>query len=78
MPIDYYEMEIKPLMKRIFPGANMVDANLVGYDGETPGPTFIVPRGQETVVRFKNSHTTDNSVHLHGSYSVSVLMTHPS
>lgn len=35
----------------------------------SPGPTFIVPRGTETVVRFINNATVPNSVHLHGSPS---------
>lgn len=42
---------------------------MVGYDGMAPGPTFLVPRGTETIVRFINRATKANSVHLHGSYS---------
>lgn len=33
------------------------------------GPTFIVPRGTETVVRVMNSAKLPTSVHLHGSPS---------
>lgn len=42
---------------------------MVGYDGIAPGPTFIVPSGTETVIRFVNNAVLANSVHLHGSYS---------
>ena len=49
---------------------NKAATNLVGYDGISPGPTFLIERGRETVVRFINNATMANSVHLHGSYSV--------
>ncbi|KAL2121670.1 hypothetical protein VTJ04DRAFT_2125 [Mycothermus thermophilus] len=35
----------------------------------SPGPTFIIEKGQETVVRFVNNASEATSVHLHGSYS---------
>ncbi|KAK8076023.1 Bilirubin oxidase [Apiospora phragmitis] len=35
----------------------------------SPGPTFIVPRGTETVVRIMNNAELETSVHLHGSPS---------
>ena len=35
----------------------------------SPGPTFLVPKGTETVVRFINNAARSNSVHLHGSPS---------
>lgn len=44
-------------------------ARLVGYNGSSPGPTIIVPRGTEAVVRFLNNGDRENSVHLHGSPS---------
>lgn len=34
-----------------------------------PGPTFIIPRGTEAIVRFINNANLENSVHLHGSAS---------
>ncbi|KAK1761332.1 Cupredoxin [Echria macrotheca] len=61
-------MEIKPFQQQIYPNLPSA-ASLVGYDGMSPGPTFIVPRGVETVVRFINNSSAPNSVHLHGSYS---------
>lgn len=67
-PIDYYEVTINHFQQQIYP--NKGKANLVGYDGIAPGPTFIVERGRETVVRFINNATLATSVHLHGSYSV--------
>ncbi|KAK3364574.1 Cupredoxin [Lasiosphaeria hispida] len=66
-PIDYYEVNINAFQSQVYPGKG--PANLVGYDGISPGPTFLIERGRETVVRFVNNATMDNSVHLHGSYS---------
>ncbi|KAF6808186.1 Bilirubin oxidase 2 [Colletotrichum sojae] len=66
-PIDYYEVDVVPFQQRIYP--NLGPANLVGYDGISPGPTFLVPRGRETVVRFTNKAVNPSAVHLHGSYS---------
>ncbi|KAI1259278.1 Cupredoxin [Xylariaceae sp. FL1019] len=65
--IWYYEIEIKPFESQVYP--NLLPATLVGYDGISPGPSFVVPRGQETVVRFVNNAERMNSVHLHGSPS---------
>lgn len=48
---------------------NLRPATLVGYDGISPGPTLIIPRGTESIVRFINNAAAENSVHLHGSYS---------
>jgi len=67
---------INQFTQQVYP--NKGPATLVGYDGISPGPTFIIPRGRETVVRFINNATMDNSVHLHGSYSVSFHFTSPS
>ncbi|KAK6219064.1 hypothetical protein LQW54_002566 [Pestalotiopsis sp. IQ-011] len=65
--IWYYEVEIKPFEQQVFP--NLKPAQLVGYDGISPGPTFVIPRGTESVVRFINQAERENSVHLHGSPS---------
>lgn len=65
--IFYYEVEIKPFTQQIFP--HLKPTKLVGYDGMSPGPTFIVPRGIESIVRFINKAKTASAVHLHGSYS---------
>ncbi|KAF2716563.1 hypothetical protein K431DRAFT_307685 [Polychaeton citri CBS 116435] len=65
--IDYYEVEIKPTEQQVYP--NLGKTKLVGYDGQVPGPTFMMKAGREAVVRFINHGTQANSVHLHGSYS---------
>ncbi|KAK0382877.1 hypothetical protein NLU13_8793 [Sarocladium strictum] len=65
--IWYYEIELKSFTKSVYP--NLRPATLVGYDGMSPGPTIIVPRGTESIVRFINNAQHENSVHLHGSYS---------
>ncbi|KAK1984723.1 multicopper oxidase [Colletotrichum cereale] len=64
-PIDYYEVDIVPFRQQIYPDRG--PASLVGYDGMSPGPTFLVPRGRETVVRFTNKAFLPSAVHLHGS-----------
>ncbi|KAL2211026.1 multicopper oxidase [Sarocladium strictum] len=66
-PIDYYEINILPLSKQIYP--NKKPAALQGYDGIAPGPTFLIDKNIETVVRFTNNVTTDSAIHLHGSPS---------
>ncbi|KAM7190926.1 putative bilirubin oxidase precursor [Rhypophila sp. PSN 637] len=66
-PIDYYEVYINQYTQQVYPGKG--PTTLVGYDGMSPGPTFIIEKGRETVVRFVNNATMANSVHLHGSYS---------
>lgn len=65
--INYYEVDIKPFQQQVY--SNLGKANLVGYDGISPGPTFRMEKGQEAVVRFINHGTLNSSVHLHGSYS---------
>jgi bilirubin oxidase len=65
--IRYYEIELKTFKSQVYP--DLGPAELYGYDGMSPGPTFMVPRGVETVVRFVNNAVTPNSVHLHGSFS---------
>ncbi|KAL2070242.1 hypothetical protein VTL71DRAFT_13268 [Oculimacula yallundae] len=66
-PIQYYEVDIKPLEQQIFPGLGKT--RLIGYDGISPGPTFMMEQGTEAIVRFINHGDRANSVHLHGSYS---------
>jgi len=63
----YYEVEIKPFTTQVYP--DLGPAHLVGYDGISPGPSFVIPRGTESIVRFINNAELPNSVHLHGSYS---------
>ncbi|KAH6672908.1 Cupredoxin [Halenospora varia] len=65
-PIHYYEIEIKPLQQQVYPGKQTW---LVGYDGISPGPTFMMEKGIESIVRFTNHGDPANSIHLHGSYS---------
>lgn len=69
-PIDYYEVYINHFQQQIYP--NKGPADMVGYDGIAPGPTFLIEKGRESVVRFINNATMATSVHLHGSYSVSL------
>lgn len=70
-PIRYYEVDIHQFSQNVYPDRG--NATLWGYDGISPGPTFIMEKGTEAVVRFINHARLANSVHLHGSYSVSLL-----
>ncbi|RPB06988.1 hypothetical protein P167DRAFT_609751 [Morchella conica CCBAS932] len=65
--VDFYEIKIKETTKNLFP--DLGDATLIGYDGQIPGPTFRVPKGRETVIRFVNEYYRRSAIHLHGSYS---------
>lgn len=56
----------------MYPNKNKT--RLVGYDGMSPGPTFLVERGREAVVRFLNHADRNNSVHLHGAWSEWMLL----
>lgn len=73
--IDFYEVKITPFTKKFFPDIAGPGATLVGYDGAEPGPTFLIPRGRETLVRVVNENSGSNgngrssALHLHGSYS---------
>ncbi|KAH7376939.1 multicopper oxidase [Plectosphaerella cucumerina] len=66
-PINYYEIDIKAFEKNIYPGQK--PTQMTGYDGMSPGPTFIVEKGEESVVRFTNKAENESAIHLHGSYS---------
>ncbi|KAI5211905.1 hypothetical protein AUEXF2481DRAFT_36948 [Aureobasidium subglaciale EXF-2481] len=63
--IDFYEVTIEPFQKQVYP--DLGPANLVGYNGVSPGPTYYVKKGTQTVIRYHNNHTDDSVVHLHGS-----------
>lgn len=66
-PIDYYEVDIKPLLAQKYP--NLAPTRMVGYDGIAPGPQFRMTQNREAIVRFINHGDRANSVHLHGSFS---------
>ncbi|KAK3705112.1 hypothetical protein LTR37_013479 [Vermiconidia calcicola] len=63
--IQYYELTVEALQAQVYP--NLDAANLVGYDGMAPGPTFMVDRDVETVVRVTNRGEGPAALHLHGS-----------
>lgn len=66
--IDYYEVSVDKFEKKIYPNLPGV-AHCVGYNGISPGPTFQMTRGVESLVRFINNNTRPAGVHLHGSPS---------
>ncbi|CAO2651913.1 Nn.00g001960.m01.CDS01 [Neocucurbitaria sp. VM-36] len=65
--IDYYEVEVRSFKANIYP--NLPATDMVGYDGLYPGPTFMMQKGREAVVRFSNNGPTNMSTHVHGQYN---------
>lgn len=65
VPIDFFEVDIKPGKVRYFP--NLPETDIIGYDGIAPGPLFRVQKNRETLIRFINHGNLNASVHLHGS-----------
>nr|POE86934.1 bilirubin oxidase [Quercus suber] len=65
--INYYSSTIQPFTAQIYP--NLGPAHLVGYNGTAPGPTYIVERNTETIIRYLNNGEETAAVHLHGSYT---------
>jgi FtsP/CotA-like multicopper oxidase with cupredoxin domain len=71
--IDYYEVKIQNYTSQVYP--ELGPAAMVGYDGISPGPTFVVKQGRETVVRFINiGNDKPTATHLHGSYSKDLFL----
>lgn len=63
--VDFYTLNIESFDAQIYP--DLGPAHLIGYNGMSPGPTFAVDRGHETIVRALNNGQLPASVHLHGS-----------
>jgi hypothetical protein len=42
--IDYYEVELRSFTKQIYP--DLPATPMVGYDGMSPGPTFIMQQNR--------------------------------
>ena len=68
--VDFYSLTIEPFESQIYPDLGPV--HLIGYNGMSPGPTFVVDRGQETIVRALNRGSLSASLHLHGSATQAV------
>ena len=73
---DFYAITQQAAPADILPG---LKTTIWGYNGITPGPTIVVPRGRKTVVRQVNAlpqvhptlrYTVWTSTHLHGSASL--------
>ncbi|KAF8469533.1 Cupredoxin [Kalaharituber pfeilii] len=64
---DFYEIKIQALTQQIYAGKQAT--NLIGYNGQVPGPTIKTTIGRRSVVRFINEEARPASIHLHGSPS---------
>ncbi|KAK5110926.1 hypothetical protein LTR62_005464 [Meristemomyces frigidus] len=69
-PVQFYTSTVEPFTKQVYP--NLGPAHMTGYNGTSPGPTYIIPRGTESIVRYLNKGDVSAAVHLHGSYTHSV------
>lgn len=67
IPIDYFELDVRPFQHRFFP--DLSDTQMIGFNGTFPGPTFQIERGRQSVVRVINHGHDDMVMHLHGSYT---------
>lgn len=50
--IDFFQLNITSFQAQIYP--NLAKTSLVGYNGISPGPTFKVQRGIQSVIRVVN------------------------
>src|SRR6478736_7575712 len=73
---DFYSITQQAAAADILPG---LKTTIWGYNGITPGPTIVAPRGRKAVVRHVNAlpavhptlrYTVWTSTHLHGSASL--------
>ncbi len=62
----YFEVEARPTDVEIIPG---LTTRVWAYDGQFPGPTFVLDKGTRAVVRQRNSLPELTSVHLHGAHT---------
>lgn len=65
--VQFYSATIEPFTQQVYP--NLGPANLVGYNGTAPGPTYMIKKGTETIIRYLNKGEVTASIHLHGSYT---------
>jgi FtsP/CotA-like multicopper oxidase with cupredoxin domain len=59
---DEFELEIKPVKKRI----GDATVRMLAYNGSVPGPTLKVPQGATITVQVTNHGDVDATVHWHG------------
>ena len=59
---DEFELEIKPVNKRI----GDATVRMLAYNGSVPGPTLKVPQGATITVHVTNHGDLDATVHWHG------------
>jgi FtsP/CotA-like multicopper oxidase with cupredoxin domain len=59
---ETYEIEIKPVRKRI----NDAEVRMLGYNGSIPGPTLHVEQGSEITIEATNLGDVDATLHWHG------------
>lgn len=52
--IDFFQLNITSFQAQIYP--NLAKTSLVGYNGISPGPTFRVQRGIQSVIRVVNQN----------------------
>jgi hypothetical protein len=53
-PIDFFQLNVTKFQAQTYP--NLSATNLVGYNGMSPGPTFRIRRGRQSVIRVVNQN----------------------
>ena len=54
--IDFFQLNVSSFQSQIYP--DLGKTQLVGYNGISPGPTFRIQRGRQSVVRVVNQNGT--------------------
>jgi FtsP/CotA-like multicopper oxidase with cupredoxin domain len=63
--IDFFEITVQKAQIQTYP--NLQKTNYVGYNGLIPGPTLMMTRGRQAVLRVVNRSDRPTSMHLHRS-----------
>jgi bilirubin oxidase len=65
--VEFYNATIDKFTQQVYP--NLGPANLVGYNSSTPGPTFRIQKGTQSIHRWTNNGDTGAAIHTHGSHA---------
>lgn len=75
--LSCYKVDIKPGKVKIDSRPGTKETNILGYNGQWPGPLFAARVGDPMVIRFVNKTADYMSVHLHGGHGPAHSDGHP-
>jgi FtsP/CotA-like multicopper oxidase with cupredoxin domain len=58
-----FDLTARPVRRHLLPG---VEVDMLGYNGQVPGPVLEVFEGDEVAVRFENQLAEPSTIHWHG------------